>query len=139
MKKKGYILGIIAVLVVAVVLLVNRLTPKPQEGLKNIEIKIVDEMNDEILYEGKMDTEAETLGEMLVSEDDLKVKGETGQYGFFISSMMGVDAHDDAFWVFESDNNKSCGEAEAGFCPAADAVVLADGDTFLFKLTNQFN
>lgn len=48
MKKKGYILGIIAILVVAVVLLVNSLTPKPQEGLKNIEIKIVDEMNDEI-------------------------------------------------------------------------------------------
>lgn len=139
MKKKGIILGIIAILVVMVVLLVNSLTPKPQEGLKNITIKIVDQMNDEILYEGTIETETETLGEMLVSKDDLKVKGESGQYGFFISSMMGVDAHDDAFWVFESDNNKSCGEAEAGFCPAADAVVLEDDDIFLFKLTNQFN
>lgn len=139
MKKKGIILGIIAILVVMVVLLVNSLTPKPQEGLKNITIKIVDQMNDKILYEGTIETETETLGEMLVSKDDLKVKGESGQYGFFISSMMGVDAHDDAFWVFESDNNKSCGEAEAGFCPAADAVVLEDGDIFLFKLTNQFN
>lgn len=139
MKKKGIILGVIAILVVVVVLAVNSLTPKTQEGLKNITIKIVDQMNDEVLYDGSIDTESETLGEMLVSEDDLKVKGESGQYGFFISSMMGVDAHDDAFWVFESDNNKSCGEAEAGFCPAADAVVLEDGDAFLFKLTNQFN
>ena len=137
MKKKGTILGIIAILAVAVVMLVNSLTPKPQEGLKNITVKVVDEINDEILYEGMINTETDTLGKMLVSEDELKVKGESGQYGFFISSMMGVDAHDDAYWVFESDNNKSCGEAEAGFCPAADAVILEDGDVFLFKLTNQ--
>ena len=139
MKKKGLILGGLAVLVLLVMIAVNMLMPKLQAGMKNITIKIVDEMNDEVLFDDVIQTSDEILATLLTSEKALKVVGEEGQYGLFITSMMGVDAHDDAYWVFESDNNKSCGEAEGGYCPAANSVNLADGDVFLFKLTNQFN
>lgn len=139
MKKKGIILGSIAVLILVVAVALNMLMPKSEAGMKNITIKIVDKMNDQVLYDDTIATSEETLGKLLLAQEELKVVGEEGQYGLFITSMMGADAHDDAFWIFESENNKTCGEAEGGFCPAADAVILADGDIFLFKLTNQFN
>ena len=88
MKKKGLILGGLAVLVLLVMIAVNMLMPKPQAGMKNITIKIVDEMNDEVLFDDVIQTSDEILATLLTSEKALKVVGEEGQYGLFITSMM---------------------------------------------------
>ncbi len=137
MKKKGMMIGVLALLVLAVVALVSLFSPKPQAGDKMISIKIVDELNAATLFDDTISTDAQTLGELLKESEELQISSEESQYGMYITAMMNTPQHDDAYWVFESENKKTC--EEAGYWPAADSVMLADGDVFLFKLTNQFN
>lgn len=139
MKKKVTLIGILVLVTVGLVLGINALMPKPVEGDKTISFKIVDEMTNQVLFEDDIQSDAETLGDCLRNYPDFKLEKEDSQYGMYITSLMGVAAHDDAYWVFESENNKSCSGSEGGFCPAADQVMLEDGDSFTFKLTNQFN
>lgn len=139
MKKKVTLIGLLVLITFALILGINSLMPKPVEGNKIITFKIVDEMNNQVLFDGDIQSDAETLGECLRDYPDFKLEKEDGQYGMYITSLMGVSVHDDAYWVFESENNKSCSGSEGGFCPAADQVMLEDGDNFTFKLTNQFN
>lgn len=109
------------------------------DDLKNIHVEIIDEVKDEVLMEETFQTNSEDLGAFLKSEPKVKLVYEDGQYGLYITSLMERDATSSAFWIYESTNNLSCSQGQGGFCPAAEDVILQDGDSFVFKLSDDFN
>ena len=47
-----------------------------------------------------------------------------------------LEQTDSIFWVYESDNNKSC--IDAGMCMGISDTIIEDGDNFVFKYTDTF-
>ena len=86
--------------------------------------------------EGEIETNSETLGDMLKEQEEFAVELEDSEYGSFIVSMGEIAGDDEYFWVYESDNNQSC--KDMGMCPAVDECILQDEDAFTFILTNTF-
>lgn len=143
MKKKILIgLGIIAIAVLAVFGL-QALLPKneAQVGNKQLNIVVVDSSNGEnVLFEGSIKTDAETLGDALAGAPELKMVTEDSTYGRYIQSLCGVaqgPQESGPWWLYESDNNESC--KAQGMCMSIDETVINDGDNFKFNLTSSFN
>lgn len=108
---------------------------------KTIEILIKDQKN-KTIFNDKVDTNAKKLSTLLKEmkkDKKIKLDYEEGAYGMFITGM-GVntllenDAAKSLYWVYSSDNNKSC--VKAGFCDAANILKIADEDKFVFTLSD---
>lgn len=108
---------------------------KGQEDMKKLHIQI--KVENEIIYDDEVSTEAPTLGKFLESTSEFKVESEMSAYGFYILGM-GVDeiyredTSNSKYWVYYSENNQQC--MKNNFCDAADALVIEDGDFFVFTL-----
>lgn len=143
MKKKVLIgLGILALLVVALFGLQALLPSNEKEiGNKTLNIIVIDESNGEVeLFNGSIKTDAEMLGEALLSSKELNVIAEEATFGRFISSMCGVEQgpiETGPWWLYVSDNNETC--KAQGMCLGIDDTVIKDGDNFTFTLTSTFN
>lgn len=136
MKNKNIFLAVLFVIVVGVVLLFQGIQSEKNLDVKSIHVIVKDHRNNEVLYDETVTTDVATLADWLQSDESLQAVGETGEYGYYLTSLLGASEGDGFYWVFESDNNKSC--IESGFCPAADQVALQNQDKFTFKLTNVF-
>lgn len=137
MNKKWGLLGALAAAAVIVVLAFQFLMPKSNGDQKNIQVTIIDQHEPEtVLFEGEIETNSETLGDMLKEQEEFAVELEDSEYGSFIVSMGEIAGDDEYFWVYESDNNQSC--KDMGMCPAVDECILQDEDAFTFILTNTF-
>ena len=103
----------------------------------SINIKIVDEISDEELFNGTLTTKATTLADALeAAKGVIDVTMEDSEYGKYITGMLGLEQTDSIFWVYESDNNKSC--IDAGMCMGISDTTIEDGDNFVFKYTDTF-
>ena len=80
---------------------------------------------------------AETLADALeAAKGVIDVTMEDSEYGKYITGMLGLEQTDSIFWVYESDNNKSC--IDAGMCMGISDTIIEDGDNFVFKYTDTF-
>lgn len=143
MKKKSTYLLALAVGVIFICIgifdIVRDSQNQRSDDLKSITIEIIDEVNDEVLLQETFQTTSEDLGGFLKTEPKVALIYEDDQYGLYITSLMGREASASAFWLFESSNNKSCAADTSGYCPAADSVILQDGDSFTFQLSDDFS
>ena len=137
-KTKRIIIAIVALVVVIGAATLGMQYFGVNKGDKEIQIKIV--ANGKTVYNETVDTDAEKLSQLLneMKEDnDIKYESQKSTYGTYIvglgkDKLIKEDKSANKFWVFSSDNNKQC--KEAGFCDAADALNIADGDSFVFTL-----
>ena len=103
----------------------------------SINIKIVDEISDEELFNGTLTTKATTLADALeAAKGVIDVTMEDSEYGKYITGMLGLEQTDSIFWVYESDNNKSW--IDAGMCMGISDTIIEDGDNIVFKYTDTF-
>lgn len=136
MKKKNLVLLLLACLVLLALGSSYLFQKQGNKDLKTIGITIIDQHEGTVLYDGTLQSNHATLGDLLSETDEIAVGIEKGSYGAYIVSMMDHESDQEYFWVYESENNASC-EA-MGMCPAIDDCLLEDGDTFTFELTNTF-
>lgn len=140
MKKK--IIYIVAALIILVGLAVGfkmYQDSKKQVGDKSITIEIM--ANDVSVFKGVVETNTETLGELLKSMAEattIVLDYEDGAYGMYIKGLgkdelIMEDKNQGLFWVYESVNNESC--LASGFCDAANTLAIQDQNSFVFKLT----
>lgn len=119
---KKIVLAVVVLAVVAVLMFLayKVFMPKGQAGAKEIAVKVIhgDATEKEFTYQ----TDAEYLGEVLVSED--LVEGEEGQYGLFITAVDGEMADDSKqqWWCI----TKSGEQVNT----SADLTPIADGDVY---------
>ena len=138
MKKKGLAI-VVLVAVVAVILwgLNSFSSSTTTDGSKVIHLIIKDEVKDEVLFDEEVESDALYLSELLIeNQEKLQLVYEESEFGMFITGLMGSESDQQAFWVYESDNNTSC--IEKGFCDAAEQLSIEDGNEFVFKLTKDF-
>ena len=109
-----------------------------KEGSKEIRIKVVDEINDKVLYDDIIFTDALTLDKALLEVKELKVVVKEGPYGLELSSILEIDQTFDTgpWWVYSSDNNKTC--LEQTFCPVLNDLPINDKDSFKFSYIDKF-
>ena len=110
------------------------------KGDKTIQIVIKDDKN-KTLYDDKVSTDAtklEVLLKEMKKDKEIVLEYEDGAYGMYITGM-GKDKvvkqmeSKGYYWIYTSDNNKSC--KEAGYCEAANTLKIADQDKFVFALS----
>ena len=128
MKNKKLLLGVIALVVAAGVLLGVYFATRPatSEGEKTITVAVThkDGTQKEFTYE----TTEEHLGAVLLAEG--LVEGETGEYGLMISAVDGEVADwnvDKSYWAL------FIGEEYA--TTGADGIVLTDGGAYSLVYT----
>lgn len=128
MKNKKLILAVVALVVVVAVFLGVYLATRPEtnQGTKTITVTVVHKDGTEKRFE--YHTDEEYLGPVLMSEG--LVQGEEGPYGLMISAVDGETADynvDQGWWqIFVGEESAMTG---------ADAIVIADGDTFKLVYT----
>lgn len=138
-KKIKYIL--IAAIIMISILAINyfRNENLGDSSNKEIDIKII--IEDENILDESFETNASTLEELLLEldeNDNIELKYSNSEYGMYIQGM-GVDelfeedTSQSKYWTYSSENNKIC--LESGFCPAASALAIEDGDSFIFELS----
>ena len=139
MKKKWTIAAAIVAAMILVILGVNVLMPKTTEGNKTVSVTVINVIEDEQIYQGEFNTDAETLGEFLDEAEELKAVMEESTYGRLLTSLLDLDQgamETGPWWLYESDNNEAC--KAAGFCPAVDDTPIQDKDHFTFKFTDSY-
>lgn len=130
MKKK---IGLTLLTLMAAALLIagyfNFLAPKTQEGTKSVTVQVVIQKNG-INQTFHFTSNRSTVADLLKDEQPaLKTVTESGQYGLFVSGLLGVKA-DSAKEYF---NIKVDGkDATAG----VSELPLENGKTYLFTLTS---
>lgn len=136
MKKKIIVLLSLVILTVLSIFLFDRFfKPTRYEGGKEIFITIIIDETQEILFEGSLKTDTETLGELMDEAKELQMETEEASFGRFIISLKGQEQGDIAtgpWWLYESENNKVC--VQSGYCPGIDELPIQDGDQFKFEL-----
>ncbi len=137
MKKKLLVLcSIVVVLLTTMFIATQFLSPKSVEGAKEIEITVLVDETEEILFQGKVKTDATLLGELLDEVDELKMETEDSGFGRFIISLCDQQQGDIAtgpWWLYDSKTNETC--SQMGYCPGIDEVTIQDGDDFTFRLS----
>lgn len=104
MKNKqiiGAVIGVILLiaLVTGMLFLYDRFREKPVEGSKEITIEVIDDKEKTTTYQVK--TDAEYLEQAMKETEGLEFSGETGEYGFTLYEINGVEADfnvDGAYW-----------------------------------------
>lgn len=99
----------------------------PEVGQKNVTIQIIAERAD-VDKTFTFDTDLKFVSELLLEKTELKVVASEGDYGLFITSMLGVeaDASSEFFNVKENSTDSMFGVSE---------LPLVDGNTYTFTLT----
>ena len=122
-KNKKLVLAVVIVLIVIAALIAVYAFTRPavQQGAKTITVEVVhkDESSKSFTYH----TDAEYLGEVLVTEG--LVKGEESEYGLFITEVDGEVADysvDGGWWAIYQDGQMTS--------TGADTTPVADGDSF---------
>ena len=102
------------------------LAPKPSEGEKSVTIEIVIEREgiDKTFH---YDTDDAFVSELLLEKDELQAQGTDGQYGYFITSLLGVEADADSEYYNIKENGV---DATVG----VSQLSLIDGSTYTFSL-----
>lgn len=103
---------------------------------KTIHILAKDQNGNTVVDED-ITTTAGNLTDALKSSEDLNATFENGEYGTMIMGLEGLATEDwnkGPWWTYESDNNTVC--QKEGYCPAADDVIIADGDSFVFTFSS---
>lgn len=140
MKRKIGITVFVLCLLGIIVLGINALTTREtKKGSKQIDVKVVDNTNDKVLFEDTLYTDALTLDELLKEQKAFDIQLKEGTYGIEIESIEGLknDFVQGPWWLYESDNNQSC--VKEGYCPIMDELPIRDRDSFTFKYTKDFN
>ena len=132
MNKKSNKLWIALVALVACIAVMYgvfvRQKPKAEEGAKHITIEVADDAGDVKSYE--FGTDAEFLKQAmdeLAAKDEFTFDGEDGDYGFFITSINGLEAvyeESGAYWAIYVDGQYG----QYG----VDAQPVTDGSTYAF-------
>lgn len=113
--------------------------PEVEAGEKTLTIKIVD--GDKEVATITENTDAELLADVLTEmaeEKDIVLEYQDSEYGMYITGL-GVDEllteapSENKYWMYNSENNRSC--KEAGFCTGASELPVYDGDEFEFTLS----
>ncbi|MDF9824046.1 hypothetical protein M2475_000440 [Breznakia sp. PF5-3] len=137
-KTKQIVVAAIAlIVVVAGIFLYQQLGQ--DKGDKEIHIMI--KADGKTLYKESVDTDAGTLADLLKEleqEGEIKLDYEDQSYGMYIKGMGKNKLYKEnpkanKYWVYSSENNKSC--IEAGYCDAANALKITDQDYFVFELS----
>lgn len=119
-KKIVLAVVILAAVVVLMALVYKVFMPKGQAGAKEITVMVIhgDGTEKEFTYQ----TDAEYLGEVIVSEG--LVEGEEGQYGLFITSVDGEAADDSKqqWWCITKGGEQ--------VNTSADQTPIADGEVY---------
>lgn len=102
----------------------------------DVNIKVVDEIEGKEIVNATIKTSYVVLADILENDIDFDVVLEESEYGKYIVSMVGLEATDKNFWVYESDNNADC--KAAGMCMSISETKVQDGDNFTFIYTNSF-
>ena len=133
--KKKLILAAAAVAVIAAVAIgAMLLRPSGTQGAKEVTVTVIDQTQDtekEVLN-------AKTLSEFLEETEGLDAELSQSDYGSLLESIAGLkqDMDNGPWLTYSSENNASC--QAAGYCPAADDVMIEDGDAFVFTLIAEF-
>jgi len=126
MKNKKLLALILVVVIAAMAALYMVTRPDPVAGGKNITVTVVHGDGSQKVF--AYATEAEYLGEVLVSEN--LVNGEVGEYGLYFDTVDGEQAvweTDQAYWSI------LIGEEYATV--GADGIVLTDGGEYSLVYT----
>ena len=126
MKNKKLLALILVVVIAAMAALYMVTRPDPVAGGKNITVTVVHGDGSRKVF--AYATEAEYLGEVLVSEN--LVNGEVGEYGLYFDTVDGEQAvweTDQAYWSI------LIGEEYATV--GADGIVLTDGGEYSLVYT----
>lgn len=128
MKNKKLILAVVALVAVVAIFLGIYLATRPDTtlGSKTITVTVVHKDGSEKIFE--YHTDEEYLGPVLLSEG--LVQGDSSTYGLMIHTVDGEKADynvDQGWWQI------LVGEEAA--MTGADAIVIADGDTFKLVYT----
>lgn len=141
MKKKWMAAAVILAAMVLCVLGFRFLLPGEEgnEDVKQVTITVINDIEGTELFSDTVETQAQTLGELLDETKELKAVMEQSTYGRLLVSLLDLNQGEmttGPWWLFESDNNESC--TVSGFCPAVDQTVIADQDRFVFRYTDSY-
>ncbi len=141
MKKKWMAAAVILAAMVLCVLGFRFLLPGEEgnEDVKQVTITVINDIEGTELFSDTVETQAQTLGELLDETKELKAVMEQSTYGRLLVSLLDLNQGEmttGPWWLFESDNNESC--KASGFCPAVDQTVIADQDRFVFRYTDSY-
>ena len=129
MKKKiGLTVLVLAVAALLIVGYFQFLTPKAQAGAKSVTVQVVIQKNG-INQTFHFTSSRSTVADLLKDKQaDLKSVTESGQYGLFVSGMLGVKANPskEYFNIKVDGKDASVGVSE---------LPLENGKTYLFTLT----
>ncbi|MFV0480076.1 MAG: hypothetical protein ACK5LZ_05865 [Anaerorhabdus sp.] len=137
MKKKVVVLLSLVLVVLLVIVATIAMKPAKQTGAKVVFITVI--VEGEVLYDEKITSSEEILGELLDDTDELNMKVEESSFGRFIVELYNVEQGDAAtgpWWMYESENNEVC--LQLGYCPGIDEVTIQDGDQFTFELSSAY-
>ena len=137
-KTKQILVAVMA-LVIVIAGIYGYRTINADHGQKDITIQII--VDEQTIYNDTVDTDAATLAALLkemVAEKEIQLVYENSDYGMYIQGMGNDELHmedpsHNKYWTYSSENNAQC--AKSGFCDAADQLMIADGDTFVFTLS----
>lgn len=139
MKRKIGIALFVLCLTGIIIVGINAITTREtKKGSKHIDIKIVDQVNDKILFEDTLYTDSLTLEELIKEQKEFDIQLKKGAYGIEIESIEGLknDFVKGPWWLYESDTNKVC--KKEGYCPIMNELPIYDYDSFTFKYTKEF-
>ena len=106
------------------------MSPKAQEGAKNITIEVIDDAQKSTMYE--VNTDAEYLGDAIRETKDLVVDGTESEYGMMVDTVNGVVAdynENGAYWAFYVDGE---------YCMyGMDEQPIADGQAYQIIYTTE--
>lgn len=104
-------------------------------------IHIIAKNDKEVIFDKDVTVkeEVKTLEDFLKNADELKAEISKGEFGAQIDGMLDLKTEDwqkGPWWLYSSENNEQC--KKAGFCDAASALEVKDGDTFTFTYSSNF-
>ena len=147
MKKKNLLKVALAILLASTVYFAYRAfyPTNTQSGVKDLQLIIEVQEEDgsmKVIFDQTVQTETEILADFLLELNDYEKLqiGLTGNasdpYGRSLTAINGYETIDWAsgpWWLYDSENNIECKEAE--FCPGIDNCPIYDEDVFVFSYT----
>lgn len=127
-KSVKIILGVsgVAVLIAALVAVWMIFGAKPQAGVKEITIEVINSADESTLYE--LNTDAEYLRQAMDEAEGLTYGGSESEYGMMVDTVNGEVADynvDGSYWSFYVNGD---------YCNAGiDTQPVADGDAFVIE------
>lgn len=133
-NKVKWIVALAAVILLGVIAFTWGTNAERTAGEKHIIIHVEGIKYNETL---EVESECETLAELLKTHAELRAKVDDGPYGAYLVTLLDETQNQSKgpWWVYDSPNNEVCKKME--YCPALDQVVIQDKDEFTFSLINE--